>query len=71
MKTIILAIAYFIVDRIIIYNGGDNFWSGWYMGLSVIFVYSILDTFSKRKAKHDKYNKYKEWADKLNRGEKL
>lgn len=66
MKTIILAIAYFIVDRIIIYNGGDNFWAGWYMGLSVIFVYSILDIFSKRKAKHDKYN---EWADKLNRGE--
>ncbi|MCT3038363.1 hypothetical protein DQM11_08225 [Leuconostoc pseudomesenteroides] len=68
MKTAVFIIVYSIVNALIISNGGDNFWAGWYMGLSVIFVYRTLDIISERKAKHDKY---KDWADKLNRGEKL
>ncbi|MCT4377650.1 hypothetical protein EFM21_00455 [Leuconostoc falkenbergense] len=58
MKTVIIIIVYIIINTLIIYNSGNNFWSDSYMGLSVIFVYSILNICSKRKAKHDKY---KEW----------
>ena len=68
MKTAIFIIVYSIVNTLIIFNGGDKFWTGWWMGLSFMFVYQTLDIISKRKSKHDKY---KEWADKLNRGEKL
>lgn len=68
MRTALIIVVYSIVNTLIISNGGDNFWTGWWMGLSFMFVYQTLDIISKTKSKHDKY---KEWADKLNRGEKL